>query len=149
MPSVKPTRRTINGLPARRPFAGVMIVWRRVESEAGNHGEGVTFACVDGDPSAGAALSITAELGRAHRRADQTRRAQHIGNCSRTIIATIIKRFVTAAVTISLVTKLIACPDRAFHCKWRVLWRSCFAKAKTRGLSGHKRSRAWKKIAYC
>jgi hypothetical protein len=54
----------------------------------------------------------------------------------------------TATVTISLVAKLIGRPDRAFHGKRRILWRSRFAKAKTRGLSRHNRSRAWKKIAY-
>jgi hypothetical protein len=56
---------------------------------------------------------------------------------------------VTATVPIPLVPKLIGCPDRAFYCEWRVLWRSCFAEAKTRGLSRHNRSRVWKKIAYC
>jgi hypothetical protein len=56
---------------------------------------------------------------------------------------------VTATVTISLVAKLIGCPDRAFYGKRRILWSSCFAEAKTRGLSRHNRSRAWKKIAYC
>jgi len=45
--------------------------------------------------------------------------------------------------------KLIACPDRPLYREWRILWCSCFAKAKTRGLSGHYRSGAWKEIAYC
>jgi len=44
---------------------------------------------------------------------------------------------------------LIGCPDRAFHGKGRILWRSCFAKAKTRSLSRNNRPRVWKKIAYC
>lgn len=55
----------------------------------------------------------------------------------------------TTTVTVSLVSKLIACPDRTFHCNRRILWRSCFAKTKTRGVSRHHRSRIWKKIACC
>ena len=67
MSRVKAARRTINRLPARRPFAFVTVVRRRIESEPGNHGEGMAFARVDGDPFAGAAVSVTAELGRTHR----------------------------------------------------------------------------------
>lgn len=55
----------------------------------------------------------------------------------------------TTTVTVSLVAKLIASPDRTFHCNRRILWRSCFAKTKTRGVSRHDRSRIWKKIACC
>jgi len=47
------------------------------------------------------------------------------------------------------VAKLIGCPDRAFHGEWRILWRSCFAKTKARGLARHNRSRRWKKIGCC
>src|SRR4029077_1397086 len=149
MSCVEPTRRTINGLPSRRPFAGITVVWSCIESQTGNHGEGVTFSCVDGDPPAGAVVAIVAKLRGAHRRADQSPRAQHIGDRSGTIVAAIIKRFVAATVTIWLVAKLIGCPDRALYRKRRILWRSCFAKAYARGFSRHNRSRVWKKIAYC
>src|SRR5205807_5532548 len=50
MPRVKTARWAIDGLPARRPFAGVTIEWRGIESKSGNDGEGVTLACIDGDP---------------------------------------------------------------------------------------------------
>jgi len=149
MSCVEPTRRTINGLPPRRPFAGVTVVWRCIESQAGNHGECVTFSCVDGDPFAGAAVTVVAKLRGAHRRADQAPRAQHIGDRSGTIVAAVIKGFMASTVTIWLVAKLIGCPDRAFYSEWRILWRSCFAKTKARGLARHNRSRGWKKIGYC
>jgi hypothetical protein len=72
-----------------------------------------------------------------------------MGDRSGTIVAAVIKRFVAATVTIWLVAKLIGCPDCAFHGEWRILWRSCFAKTKTRGLARHNRSKGWKKIGYC
>src|SRR4029453_18593698 len=72
-----------------------------------------------------------------------------MGDRSGTIVAAVIKRFVAATVTISLVAKLIGCPDCAFHGERGILWRSCFAKTKTRGLARHNRSRGWKKIGYC
>ena len=149
MSCVEPTRRTINGLPPRRPFAGVTVVWRCIESQAGNHSECVTFSCVDRDPFAGAAVAVVAKLRGAHRRADQAPGAQYIGDRSRTIVAAVIKRFMAATVTIWLVAKLIGCPDCAFHGDWRILWRTCFAKTKARRLARHNRSRGWKKIGYC
>ena len=63
MPRVKTARWPVNGLPARSPFAGVMIVWRCVESQPGNNCKGVTFARVDGDPFAWAAFAVAAKLG--------------------------------------------------------------------------------------
>ena len=63
MPRVKTARRPVNALPARRPFAGVMIVRGGIKSKPGNHSEGVTFARVDGDPSTWAALAVAAKLG--------------------------------------------------------------------------------------
>jgi hypothetical protein len=62
MARVKTARWPVNGLPARRPFAGVTIVRRRVESQAGNHRERVTLARVDRDPLARAALAVAAKL---------------------------------------------------------------------------------------
>ena len=62
MSRVKPARGTINRLPARRPFAGVTTVRRCIESQAGNHSERVTLPCVDGDPSAWAAITVVAKL---------------------------------------------------------------------------------------
>jgi hypothetical protein len=63
MPRVKPVRRSINCLPARRPFTGVMIVRGGVQSQSGNHCEGVTLARVNGNPSAGAAFTVAAKFG--------------------------------------------------------------------------------------
>ena len=149
MPGIKAARRTKNRLPARRPFSGVTVVRCCIESQTGYHSERVTLPCVDGDPSAWAAITVAAKLCRTHRRSNQAGRAQYIRDRSGTIVGAIIERFVTATIPISLVPKLIGCPDRAFYCEWRILWRRCFAEAKTRGLSRHNRSRVWKKIAYC
>jgi len=63
MSSIKTARRPIHCLPARRPFAGVTIIWRGIESKSGNDGKRVTLACVDGDPFARAALAVAAKLG--------------------------------------------------------------------------------------
>jgi len=63
MSCVKTARWPINSLPAGRPFAGVTIVWRRVESQPGNHSERVTLARVNRDPLARAALAVAAKLG--------------------------------------------------------------------------------------
>ena len=63
MPRVKTARWPVNGLPARRPFAGVMIEWRRIEAQPGNNREGVTIACVNGDPFARAAFAVAAKFG--------------------------------------------------------------------------------------
>ena len=63
MPCVKTAWWPIDRLPARRPFAGVTIVRRRVEPQAGNNCERVTLACVDRDPFARPALTVAAKLG--------------------------------------------------------------------------------------
>ena len=63
MPNVEAVGRAISRLPARRPFAGVTIVGRGVESQPGNNCERVTLARVDRDPSTGAALAVAAKLG--------------------------------------------------------------------------------------
>jgi len=63
MPRVKPAQWPVNRLPARRPFAGVTVVRRRVEAQPGDHCERVAIARVDGDPSARTALAVAAKLG--------------------------------------------------------------------------------------
>jgi len=63
MSGIKPARWPINGLPTRRPSAGVMIERCCVESQSGYDSERVTFARVNGDPSTRAAFAIAAELG--------------------------------------------------------------------------------------
>ena len=54
---------SIDRLPSRRPFSGVMIVGRGVESQPGNNCERMTFARVNSDPFAATALAVAAELG--------------------------------------------------------------------------------------
>jgi len=63
MPRIKTARWAIDGLPARRPFAGVTIEWRCIQSKPGNDREGVTIARVNGDPFARAAIAVAAKFG--------------------------------------------------------------------------------------
>ena len=62
MPGIKTVWRPVNSLPARRPFAGVTVVRRSVESQPGNNGERVTLAGVDRDPFADAGFAVAAKL---------------------------------------------------------------------------------------
>ena len=62
MPRVESAWRTIDRLPARRPFAAVTVVRRCIKSQTGDHSERVTLPCVDGDPSAWAAITVAAKL---------------------------------------------------------------------------------------
>jgi len=63
MPCLKPAWWPIDRLPARGPFTGVVIKWRRVEPQPGNNCERVTLARVDREPFARAAFAVAAKLG--------------------------------------------------------------------------------------
>ena len=149
MPCVKTGRGTINRLPAGRPFPSITIERRRVESQPGNDGERVTLTRIDGDPFARTPLAVTAKLGGTHGRGDQTSRAQNIGNCAGTIVGVILERFVTAAIAIPLVAKLVPGPDRAFYRKRSILRRGRFSESKTREVTRHNRSGRRKEIGNC
>ena len=149
MPRVKTVRGTINRLPAGRPFAAMAIEWRRVESQPGNDGERVTLARINRDPFAETALAVAAKLCRTHRRADQTSRAQHVGDCAGTIVTVIVKRFVTAAVPVSFMAKLVGGPDRPFYRKRRILRRGRFPESKTPNVTRYNRSGRREKIGNC
>lgn len=149
MPRVKTARRTVNRLPAGRPFAAIAIEWRRVESQPGNDGERVTFARIDRDPFSRAPFAVAAKLRRTDRRGDQTSRAQHVGDCAGTIVSMIVKRFVTAAVAIPLVAKLVPGPNRALYRKRRILRGGSFSESKTRRFTRNDRSGRRKKIGNC
>ena len=58
----KPRGRPTNGLPARSPFAGVMIVRRCIQSQPGNNSERVTLARIDRDSFPRTALAVAAEF---------------------------------------------------------------------------------------
>ena len=62
MSCIKAARRPINGLPARSPFAGVMIVRRCIQSQPGNNSERVTLARIDRDSFPRTALAVAAEF---------------------------------------------------------------------------------------
>ncbi len=62
MSCIKAARRPINGLPARSPFAGVMIVRRCIQSQPDNNSERVTLARIDRDSFPRTALAVAAEF---------------------------------------------------------------------------------------
>ena len=146
MSCLKPAGRAVNSVPTRRPFAGVTIIWRCVQAQPGNNGEGVTLARVDRDPFAGAGFPVAAKLGRTYWRADQASRTEHVGDCARTIVSVIVKCFVAATVSVWLMAKLVRGPDRAFHRERRFLWRSRFSESKMRGFTRHDGSGTRKKF---
>ena len=91
MPGVEAARWAVNRVPAWRPFSGVMIKWRGVQAQPRNDCERVTFARIDRDPFAGAAIAVAAELRGAHRGADQTSRGQDVGDRAGTIVTVVLK----------------------------------------------------------
>ena len=135
MSYIKSARRPVSRIPARCPFPPVTFEWCRIESQPGNDGERVTFPRIDRDPFAGTAFAVAAKFGRAHGRTDQTRRGERVGNCSGTIVTAIIERFVSSAVSVPLVAKLIGRPDCAFYWKRRILWRGGFPESETRSFT--------------
>src|ERR1017187_8208639 len=108
------TERHANGrLPGRRPTFPSGNMRRGIEPEAGDDREGVAVARVNCDPLAVTALAETSKIGRAHRRLNQTRAAQRVGNRPGTIVCPIEKRSVAATETIWLGAKLVRCPNRS------------------------------------
>ena len=63
MPGYKTARRTIGRLPGGRPTTGIIIVWRRIESQSGNNRESMALPCIDSDPFATAASTVFPEFG--------------------------------------------------------------------------------------
>ena len=62
MSGIEALRWAVSRVPTRRPFAGVVIKWRGIESQPRYDCERVTFARVDGDPFARTALAVAAKL---------------------------------------------------------------------------------------
>ena len=134
------TERHANGrLPGRRPTFPSGDIRRGIEPEAGDDREGVAVARVNCDPLAVTALAETSKIGRAHRRLNQTRAAQRVGNRPGTIVCPIDKRGVAATETIWLGAKLVRCPNCAFYRDWRGLRRSSLAEAQLGLVSRHGR----------
>jgi hypothetical protein len=120
MPGLESLRHSFGRLPARRPAAG-WIMWRScIEPKSGDHREGMAVPCVDRDPFARSAVSVSAKLRRAHRHSDQSRPGQGIGYCPRTVVAVIVKGLVSATKPIRLCSQLIRGPDRAFNGQGRI-----------------------------
>ena len=63
MPCIEAAGWAVSRVPTRCPFTGVVIKWRRVQPQPGNHGKRVAFARVDRDPFARTAVAVAAKLG--------------------------------------------------------------------------------------
>ena len=63
MPCIEAAGWAISSVPTRCPFTGVVIKWRRIEPQPGDHGKRMTLARVDRDPFARAAFTVPAKLG--------------------------------------------------------------------------------------
>src|SRR4051812_44539997 len=117
MPRLEATRRPRTRLPARRPVivAPHRVPGRRVESQPGDHREGVTVPRVDRDPFTLAVRAEPPEIRRAHRRRDQPGGAERVGDGARAIVTRVSERTMTAAVAIRFRAELVRGPDGAFH----------------------------------
>jgi len=136
-------------LPAGRPLVVRRDVRRRVESQSGDDRIRVAVARVNRDPFPATALTIFSKIRRTDRRLEQTGRAEGIGNRSWTIITAIVERFVTAAENVRLAEKLVRRPDCALHCDRRWLRSGSLTRTKPCLISGHGRTRSWKRIGVC
>ena len=63
MPCIEAAGWAVSRVPTRCPFTGVVIKWRRVQPEPGNHRKRVALARVDRDPFARTAVAVAAKLG--------------------------------------------------------------------------------------
>ena len=100
---------TIN-VPARADIATVTQVGR-IESQAGDDGEGVTAARIDGDPPAATAFAVTEKITRWQRRLEKIGRMQRERDGPRAVIAVIVERAMAAAPEVRFATESVRRPD--------------------------------------
>src|SRR5438552_12296925 len=67
IPRFEAERHPIRSLPARCPAIGGIVPGCGIEPQTGDDGEGVAVARINTDPFSAAALTETAQIGRAHR----------------------------------------------------------------------------------
>ena len=84
-------RNAFRHLPTRRPLVVRGQIRRRIESLSSVDCVRVAVACVIGDPFTAAAFAVVAKFRRTDRRFEQAGAAERVGNCSRTIVASIDK----------------------------------------------------------
>src|SRR6266446_6694366 len=112
---------TIN-VPTGADIATVTQVGR-VESQAGDDGEGVTAARIDGDPPAATAFAVTEKLTRGQRRLEKIGMMQREGNGPRAVVAVIVERAVAAAPDVRFATESVRRPDGGLHVRRGIRWR--------------------------
>ena len=149
MPGFKTERHALGFLPTRRPPIVCGNVRGRIESKAGDDSERVAVARVDRDPFATATRAEPAKFGRAQWRFDQTSSGERIRNGPRTIVTIVVKRMMTAAISVRLRPKLIGRPNRAFDCLRRCCRSRRLAETKLCPVAGNGRTRRRKRIRDC
>src|SRR5437763_12350446 len=144
MPRFEPSWHTVRRLPARGPAARWIMRRSRIEPEPGNDGERVAVACVNRDPFSRAAAAVDAKFRRAQWHTHQAGAGERVRDRARTIVTGIVKRLVSAAVTIRLGPQLVRGPDHALHRSWRVQRREGEPVAEDGRVTGRRRSRCRK-----
>src|ERR1700730_5392962 len=142
-------RHALGLLPTRRPPIVCGNVRGSIEPQTGDDSERVAVARVNRDPFATTTRAKPAKFGRAQWRLDQTCPGERIRNGPRTIVTIVVKRMVTAAITVRLGTKLIGRPNRAFDCQGRSCRSRGLAKTKLRPVTGNGRTRRRKRVRDC
>ncbi len=149
MSRFKTERHALGFLPTRRPPIVCGNVRCSIEPQTRDDSERVAVARVDRDPFATATRAEPAKFGRAQWRLDQTCPGERIRNGPRTIVPIVVKRMVTAAITVRLGTKLIGRPNRAFDCERRSRRSRGLAETKLCPVTGNGRTRRGKRVRDC
>ena len=106
-------RLAITPTPARRPVA----IWSGfvplgcIQTQSGDDGKGMTVTRINSDPFSFACSAKGSEFVGTNRLSHQSGSGQDIRDCSRTIVASVEKFLVTAAITIWFPAKLVPRPD--------------------------------------
>ena len=140
VPRFETSRRHAFGcLPAGRPTVVRCDIRCGVESQARDDGVSMAVARVNCDPFAATSFAEVAELGRADRRLEQTRRAERVGHGARAIVTAISERFVAAAENVWFAPKLVRSPNGPFHCQGR----TCRSRSLTGAEAGTTPRHGW------
>src|SRR6266446_9754080 len=122
MTHLEPVWVSVVNVPTGANIATVTQVGR-IETQAGDDGEGVTAARIDRDPRAATAFAITEKITRWQRRLEKIGMMQREGNSPRAVVAVIVERAVAAAPDVRFATERVRRPDGGLHVGRRIRWR--------------------------
>src|SRR4051794_7046627 len=108
-------RRATLRAPARTALAAAVVLARRVEAQARDHGVGVTGVGVDRDPLALARLAPALEARRVERALEQAAAVHGVAHRARAVVARVLPLAVPAAVLVRLVRDPVGRGDGVLH----------------------------------